>query len=339
MEDRRILVTGASGFIGSHVIDALLGRGAHVRALVRRTSEIGHLEAAGVELYFGDLTDDASLRAACQGVDTVVHAAAVVGSYGSWDHFYEVGVRGTERLIDAASDAGVDRFVLISSIAVYGLRDGMARLTEETPFDREPQRWNHYVREKVLSEDALWAAHAAGRIRATAIRPAVVLGRGDRNAVPRMAGLLESPLSLFPGRGDNRFPVVVVQDCAEAIVRACEREVAVGRAYNISGKEPITQAELYAMLAEAANLAPPRWRIPCGVALSLTAGLELGWRVLRRPGEPFATRIAVAVTGYDYDVDCTRAREELGWEGRRPYRRALEEAMGLVPEAPLAASA
>ncbi|MCB9541580.1 MAG: NAD-dependent epimerase/dehydratase family protein, partial [Myxococcales bacterium] len=109
MEDRRILVTGASGFIGSHVIDALLGRGAHVRALVRRTSEIGHLEAAGVELYFGDLTDDASLRAACQGVDTVVHAAAVVGSYGSWDHFYEVGVRGTERLIDAASDAGVDR--------------------------------------------------------------------------------------------------------------------------------------------------------------------------------------------------------------------------------------
>lgn len=324
---QRVLVTGATGFIGGHVARTLYMRGAEVVALVRPTSDVAALEALGVECRVGDLTDPESLAAACRGVDAVVHSAAVVGSYGTWDHFYEVGVRGTERLLDGAITAGVDRFLLISSLAVYGLRPGMGPLTEDTPFDREPQRWNHYVREKVLAEDALWDAHHSGAIKATAVRPSVVLGHGDRNAVPRMAGLLENPLALFPGPGDNRFPVVVVEDCAEGIVRALERDVAIGRAYNLSGRDPITQADLYVMLAEAAGLPPPRLRIPCSVALGLTAGLELGWRMLRRPGEPFATRIAVAVSGYDYVVDCTRARDELDWVGERSYRVALEEAM------------
>lgn len=326
--NERILVTGASGFIGGHVCEALLRRGARVRAMVRANSDVSHLSSLKVELCRADLVDPASLERACEGVQRIVHTAAAVGSFGEWSHFYELGVRGTERMLAAAERHGVRRFVHVSSIAAYGLKDHGRRVDEAAPFDLNPPRWNHYVREKVMSEQSVWAAHDAGKIEATVVRPSVVIGARDRNAVPRMADLLRLPVSGLPGRPNFRFPVVTIEDCVDAIVRATESEVAIGRAYNVSGP-PITLSEIYGLIARHAGLPAPSFYAPTAVALPLTGALEAAWKLLRRPGEPIATRIAIVVSGYDYEIDCSRARRELGWRPGGSFEDAVVAALAV----------
>ena len=323
----KALVTGASGFIGGHIVDRLLDEGHEVRALVRSTSDTTHLRDREVPLAVGDVTDPPSLEAACEGMDWVFHTAAVVGNYGTWEHYREVGVKGTQNVIDASAKAGVDRFMHLGSIAVYGTRPNGRTYTEDTPYDRKPEGWNHYVREKVLSEELLWKAHDEGKIKATSFRPSVVIGIRDLTAVTRTLSVLRSPLGALSGDGKNRMPCVVVDELAETIVKAASVDKAVGRAYNLSGKEPITQQEAMDLIADAAGIKRKTRKVPERVGLFMAGALEGAYRLFRRKNEPFITRIVVVIAGRDYAIDCSRAEEELGWEGSASYEDAIRRSV------------
>lgn len=323
---KRVLVTGASGFIGGHVCEALLQRGARVRAMVRRTSDVSQLAGLDIEVAYADLSDVDGMNAACKDVDVVVHTAAAVGSFGEWEHFYETGVLGTARLIDAAHRHGARRFIHLSSIAVYGFRQLRGPVNEDAPFDLTPQGWNHYVREKVMSEQLLWKAHEARQIEATSIRPVIVIGARDRNAIPRLVDLLNLPVTALPGSPDLRFPLVCIEDCVDVIMRAIEHDVSIGRAYNVAG-EPIKLGEFFALLANKAKRPAPKIYLPTAIMTPAVGLLEGVWKLLRRPGEPITTRIAIVLAGYDYDIDCTRARQELGWAPRGDYEASIVAAM------------
>ena len=184
----------------------------------------------------------------------MIHTAAVVSMYGAWEEYRRIGVVGTENVIAAAIDADVARFIHLGSVASYGFRHphGVV-LTEDMPHDEEPEPWNHYVREKMLTEKVIWRAHASGRIQVTSLRPPVVIGPRDRNVVTRMMNLLRLPFTGTIGAGTNRVGCVVVEELAEVAIRAATSEVAVGRAYNVAGREPITQRELYSLYAKAAG--------------------------------------------------------------------------------------
>ncbi len=323
----RALVTGATGFIGGHIVDSLLEQGHDVTALVRPTSDTSHLREREVRLATGDVTDPGSLLAACGGMEWVFHTAAVVGTYGGWEHYRDVAVRGTRNVIDAAAAAGTQRFVHLGSIAVYGTRPRPEPVTEDTAYDEKPERWNHYVREKVLSEKLLWKAHEEGRIRATSIRPSVVVGPRDRNAIPRTLAIIKSPFGALAGRADNRLPTVVVEELSAAIVKAASTDVAIGKAYNLSGSEPITQVEFMRLYADSAGLKPLTRTVPYGVGLTMAGMLEGMYRLARRTNEPFITRIVVAIAGHDYAIDCSRAAADLGWEGKAGYGEAIRRSV------------
>ena len=324
---KRVLVTGASGFIGGHACTALSRTGALVRAMVRKTSDVRHLDPTAVEICYGDLSDEQSLLDACKDIDVIVHTAAVVGSFGEWAHFHETGVMGTKRLLDAAQTQGVSRFVHLSSIAVYGLKHHGRAIDESTTFDQLPQPWNHYVREKVMTEEILWRAHAEGRIQATAVRPSVVIGSRDRNAMPRMVDLLKFPIIAMPGSPHNRFPVVCIKDCIEAILRVIDNDLTIGRAYNVSGKKSITISELFGLVAKHGNLKAPSIFLPPSVLYFPVGLLEGAWRLLQRPAEPLVTRIAIAIVGYDYEIVCDRAYRELDWVPEDDYASAVIAAL------------
>ncbi len=320
---KRILVTGASGFIGGHVCEALLARGAKVRAMVRRSSDVSQLTRLGVELAYADLGDVEGMKRACEDIDVVVHTAAAVGSYGEWEHFYETGVLGTERLIEAAHERGATRFVHISSIAVYGFKQHTGPVSEDAPFDLKPQSWNHYVREKVMSEQVLWKAHQEKKIQATSIRPVIVVGERDRNALPRLVELLNLPVTALPGNPSLRFPIVCIEDCVDAIVRAVYDDASIGRSYNVAGDPHITLGDFFALLAKHARRPAPRLYLPTGLVTPAVGLLEAAWKLLRRPGEPITTRIAIVLAGYDYDIDCSRTKRELGWRPAGDYEKAI----------------
>jgi nucleoside-diphosphate-sugar epimerase len=324
----RALVTGATGFVGSHVVEALLTEGHQPVAAVRATSDTRLLERLGVPLVYCDVTDPRSLRAACDDIDGVIHTAAVVSGHGSWEPYRRIGVEGTKNVIDAAVRAGVPRFVHVGSIAVYGFgHEPGVTFREEMPCDEHPEPWNHYVREKVLSEKIVWRAHEAGHIAVTSLRPSVILGVRDRAVLPRMARRVRLPVSGLVGWGSNRVACIVVEDLARLAVMAATNERAIGRAYNASGHRVITQRELADAFRQAFGVGPRPLRAPLSLAMGTAAWLERFHNVVGIEEEPLISRFLLMILGQDYLVDSTRAEQELGWRANADYEEAIRSAV------------
>lgn len=323
----KALVTGASGFIGSHMVETLEAQGHQVFALVRPTSNTSHLKRTRAQLVIGDVTDRDSLVRACRGIDWVFHTAAVLENSAGWPHYYEVGVQGTRFLVEAAEQNKVSRLIHLSTICVYGMKPHARVCTEDTPLETHPPSWNHYVREKVLSEQLVTDAHRAGRVCATVIRPSLVIGPRDRTIIPRLLRVTRSPLPSILGDGNNRVPLVVVEELAAACVKAAHTQQAEGKCYNLSGREVVRQIDITTMLAEVFGVRMPRAKIAYGPALIAAAIIETLWKIAKAKGEPISTRILVATGGVNLEIDCSRARQDLGWVGDSDYKMAVQRYM------------
>lgn len=335
----RVLVTGASGFIGRHLVARLCQDGHTVTALVRPTSDTTAFRDAGVQRVLGDVTDPLTLAPAMAHQDAIVHLAAVVGKDpGGWDNHFAVGVQGTANVIDAAAAAGVSRFVALSSYAVYALHPDGIPLSEDFAMNLEPEPWNHYAHQKVLSEQLVWQAHAEGRLQATTIRPPTVVGPGDPNLVPVMQAIMSSPLGFFANDAANRVPLVLVEDLAQTLARAMLCDRSVGKAYNVAGREPITKQALLGLFREAGVQPLARHGLKrCALdALGATAaGGQLIARLVGHPGSPLLPRPAMRLleryskrrAQHDCVLDCSRAEADLGWEGAADYAVAVRRAV------------
>ncbi|MGA8349775.1 MAG: NAD-dependent epimerase/dehydratase family protein, partial [Isosphaeraceae bacterium] len=177
---RGVLVTGATGLLGSHLVEKLIGQGYRVRALVRQSGETGFLEGLGVEIERGDLTDPRVCDRAVRDVSWVFHCAAKVGDWGSWKEFQVAGLEATRTLAEAAARARVERFVHISSTSAYGHPpDQTTPIDETAPLGQNIWVLDHYTRSKVECERLLWDMAASGRLRLTVIRPSWLFGERD----------------------------------------------------------------------------------------------------------------------------------------------------------------
>lgn len=320
----RALVTGATGLVGSHIVERLLGEGWAVRALVRAggggrdaggaDSGSGWLRSRGVELVTGDILDaDAFVRTAV-GCDTIFHTAAAITARGGWEEFRTVNIGGTRHAIAAAERAGA-RLLQLSSVAVYGAEARYAAAgptTEDTPLAPLPPReW--YARSKRESEALVMAAHREGRVWATAVRPDVIYGVRDRQFVPRIARLLRGGIAPVIGRGTNTLAIVHAANVAEGAVRAATSPIAGGRAYNLANDHDVTLVDFYRLAAEGLGrrvrlVHVPRWAAAAGLATGgallrvLTGGR---FNVVGSASLDFVTR--------DNPFSSERARRELGW--------------------------
>jgi nucleoside-diphosphate-sugar epimerase len=312
----RALVTGAAGFIGSHVVERLAAAGHSVRGLVRTPTQEVAVRSLGAEPVRGDLTRPASLRAAADGTDTVIHAAARVTDWGEWPAFEAATVRGTLNTLQAAVAAGVRRFVLVSSVAVYDNRVGDRRhvVPEDTPQNGVGDRLlGHYSRAKVLAEEAAWGYHRRGELAVSAIRPAWVYGPRDRTVLPRLVEYMNLPFSCWFGRKDPVIDPIYVTDVADCIILAATRPQAAGRAYNVAPPEEIRLRHFLGRLCTTLGVRVPRWTIDDRLILTIARGVEglARWIGAREP--PFLTVGAVATVTCDRHYDPSRAIDELGW--------------------------
>lgn len=309
------MVTGATGLLGSHVVERLLADGWAVRTLVRDSGRSGWLSRIGAEVRRGDVLDAPQFAAVTRGCELLVHAAAAIFHREGWEGYARANIQGTANAITAAQDAGA-RLVHVSSVAVYGAGGRYRANGRKTEEDVElaplpASAW--YARSKRDSEALVLDAHAAGRVWATAVRPSVIYGERDRQFVPRMARLIERGLVPIIDGGRSTMAIVHAANVADGIARAAVTDAAGGRAYNLADDFPVTVADFFRMGAEGIGVAPRTIRVPRRLA-------RAGAAIVERVGPVFGMNRSVASAKASLDFitrdnpfSSDRARAELGW--------------------------
>jgi nucleoside-diphosphate-sugar epimerase len=300
----RFLVTGATGLVGLSVVDRALESGHTVTALVRSASAAEALRRPGVSLHHGDLSDPANLRAAVQGVDVVVHSAAVVDVAGAPEGMWDVNVHGTQRLLEAAAETGVHRFVHVSSTAVYGHAPSPIR--EDAP----KQPVGLYGRSKWAAEEVVWRYHRERGVPAVALRPCVIYGEHgrDRHAAPMLERMGRMRVVPLPRGGRALLDFVHVTDVAEAVLGAVASRAAVGHAYNLTDGESHSYRDILLAYEQAAGKRPAVLPVPRPLFRAATALGRL-------------RRVRVLDTDVHYSIDA--AIGDLGYRPRVGLRDGL----------------
>ena len=323
------LVTGATGFVGSAVVRALLDAGEVPRALVRAGSDRRNLDGLAVELAEGDLRDAASLARACRGCQALFHVAA---DYRLWvprpAEIYAVNVDGTRALMEAAGAAGVARIVYTSSVATLGLnRDGRPA-DEATPVTLADMI-GPYKRSKFLAEEVVRGMVSEAGLPAVIVNPSTPVGPRDIKPTPTGRMIVEAARGRIPAFVDTGLNVVHVDDVAAGHLLAFERGQ-IGARY-ILGGENLALAEILGTIARLRGRPPPRLRLPHGLVLPIAHAAE-AWARLTGGGEPFVTVDGLRMSKKRMFFTSAKAETELGYRAR-PAEAALADAVTWFREA------
>jgi len=303
------LVTGATGFLGSHVARQLVSRGEMVRVLVRAASRLQAIEDLPVEKIEGDLRDAASLVRALNGVRRVYHVAA---DYRLWARhprdIYESNVTGTKNLLDAAQRADVEQFIYTSTVATIAV-DRPGALPNENTQGALDEMIGHYKRSKWLAEqEALKAAKEGFPV--IIVSPTTPVGPGDWKPTPTGKIVLDFLRGKMPGYVETGLNFVAVEDAAAGHLLAAERGK-IGERYLLGG-ENLTLKQMLGALARISGRPAPRLKIPHTVALGFAYAETAFSRLLGR--EPQIPVEGVKIARHRMFVDCSKAERELGFQ-------------------------
>ena len=327
IEGRRVLVTGAGGYLGRRVAAALVRCGADVRALVRDPQRVPRDVERDTEVVTANLVDADSLGAAMKNVDMVVHCAALTTNNAPWSLHTETNIEGTRAVYDRACEAGVKRMVHVSSVIVYGLEaQNGAPLAESAALPSDPDRWGYYQRSKLGAEQTLAGLNGHGP-GVVIVRPGIIYGPGAEGPVKR--GLVQlGTVRLTIGDGSNHLPLTYVDNVVDGILLALTSENAAGETYNlVDDPQPtIRSAALKAaeVQGEETKLVP----VPPAMLSRLARMLERKREQAEVQTPPRLSRFQIASATRDVVYDAGKARRELGWEPQVSLDEGLRRTFG-----------
>lgn len=318
----KILVTGASGFIGGRFARFALEQGLDVRINGRRAEGVEPLCALGAEFIQGDLSDPELVQRLCRDVEAVVHCAGAVGVWGRYEHFYQANVTVTENVVEACLKQKVRRLVHLSTPSVYF--DGQAHvgLREE----QLPRRFSdYYGKTKFMAEQHVFAAQEFG-LEVLALRPRFVTGAGDASIFPRLINMQRKGRLSIIGNGLNKVDFTSVDNLSAALMSCLlATGPALGQVYNISNGAPVPLWDVVNYVLRNLDLPPVTRHLPYGVAYGAAALNEAVCKLLPGRPEPTLFRLGVAVMAKDFSLDISRARAFIGYEPKVSLWRALDE--------------
>ncbi len=319
-----ILVTGATGFVGSHLCRALTEKGHHVRALHRTTSSLALLAGIPVDLIQGDLFEPDSLALATRDIEVVYHCGGRVGNWRDAEEMAASHVEGTHNILSAARQCGVRRFIHTSSVAALGVPERAVESNETLPIMDENHTWNYTAKDwpygyaKHRAEEEVRSAATEG-FHTIILNPASIIGAGDKN-------LTSSAIVMHMARG-RRPPippgglnVIHIDDVVAGHIAALELGM-LGERY-ILGGENITLEQLLTTVADVVGAPRPRWHIPGWALRRLSIPAELLGRIMGIPLRGHTFRLA----GRYFYYDSRKAQRELHLPTPQPHRSAVEDA-------------
>ncbi len=316
------LVTGATGFIGQHLVRRLLAEGRSVRALCRRGSET-KLPAelrSELQVAFGDLTERGSLERATAGASRVFHCAGEVSDWGPVDRFRDANVRGTRWLLEAANAAAVSRFVHLSSFVVFGV-PSPREVSDASPYGPAS---DPYTATKTEGERTVLAFHADTGLPVSVLRPTVVYGTGSTWLEEPMR-MMRRGAFLLIGGGEGTCHPCYIENLLDAALLVADHPRAVGQGYLVTDDDPISFREYFAALASLCGVAETRRSIPLPIARAAAAGLEGVARLTRAKNRPLLTRTAIHLVTTKSRVSIAKIRDDLGFVPRFGFHAAMAE--------------
>jgi nucleoside-diphosphate-sugar epimerase len=318
----KVLVTGATGFLGGALARRLQARGDEVTVLGRSPAPLAELAREGMRPIQADLADAEAVRAACQGQAVVFHSGALSSAWGPAEVFYRSNVLGTRNVIAGCEAGGVGRLVHVSTPSIYFRFETRLEVREDAPLPRQPA--NEYARTKLLAEAEIDQAAARG-LPVITLRPRAIFGEGDNAILPRLIGRLQQGRLRIIGDGRNITDLTYVQNVVDALLLCAEAPSALlGRKYNLTNGEPLPLWPLIEKLCRALGYEYPRRRIPYPLALGLAGLLEAVHQRLPGQPEPLLTRYMVGVLAKSTTLDISAARRDLGYVPRVTVDQGFE---------------
>jgi dihydroflavonol-4-reductase len=324
----KIFITGATGFIGTHLVRRLAQTEHKLYCLVRKTSNIHYLKELGVTLITGDVTDRDSLLQGMKGCDWVVNLANI---YSFWEPdnrvFRLVNVEGTRNVLESALETGISKVVHISTAGIYG-KPADSPFIEESPVG--PVRFSQYFQTKYEGDLIAWEFFEKKRLPLLMVYPGAVLGPGDPKATGKYIDDLihrRLPARVFE---DSILTWVHVKDVAEAIVKALEKENNLGEKYLV-GKYRLSMREINEMIKEISGVPLPKFHLPDPLVTLNAFFLTQVANIIKKPPLWGMSRDQIRTMKEGFRFDGSKAERELGIT-YAPVRVALEEAIASYRE-------
>ncbi|MBI2805148.1 MAG: NAD-dependent epimerase/dehydratase family protein [Planctomycetes bacterium] len=320
----RYLITGATGFVGGHLAEACVRREQTLSAIVRSSSDVGALEKLGAILYRGELSDPNLVRQAVTEADVVVHCAARVGDWGPIDEYRRVNVDCLRILLEACKGLGLSRFIHMSSLGVYPMRnhDG----TKET----EPLPKSHhdaYSQSKVEAEHLAMHYYKEFGVPVVILRPGFVYGPRDKTVMPRIIDGLRKGRLRYPGGGHGALNTIYVENLVDAVFLAAQGDKAVGEAFNLTDGEFVSKRKFIEAVANAMDLPHPHLTPPLWLAWIVTWFSEKMAKMKGAKEAPLFNFTRLKFMGYSLDFSIEKAMLDLGYRPRVNFEEAIGETM------------
>ena len=319
----KVLITGATGFIGSHIVKANLAAGNDVRALVLPGDQGGEaLKQKGVEVVEGDIRDFDSVRQAIDGREIAFHCAAVVTDWAPRKLFREVTVAGAGNMARAATEAKVKRLVDMSTCDVFGTREDIV-MDETLPL----QYWGEpYADSKIDSEKIMWKYHKEKGLPVTMVYPLWVFGEGDQTFVPLLADAIIKKEMIFWRKNDIVWPTYI-DNLVDLLMLISQDDRAVGNGYLVHDGESTTLEEFCDGIAAALGVPPAKTYIPYWTAMTAARLMEFSWRLFGVQKRPLLTTYTVTNLGSRFRFSIEKAGKELGWKPKISYKEGFQRTM------------
>ncbi len=309
--NEKALVTGGTGFLGKRLIECLVSEGYPVRVLARKLSNIEPLKKLGVEIFFGDVADKASLASAFDGIDIVVHAAA--GTNGSKKDSEQGTIEGTRNVLELCKDRNIRKLIYISSCSVYGVADYKTDqiVTEESSIERFPAKRGYYSASKQQAETLVIGSMNMNGFPVVILRPGTIYGPGGDLYTPMMGFLLINKVFIVIGNGKFELPFVYIDNLIEAIVKSIQSDEADNQIFNVVDSERITKKDYIEKLIK--RLYPKSMIIyfPYSILYFITWTQELALRLLKK--KPFLTRYRLISSQRNIRYDNSQLMKILRW--------------------------
>lgn len=319
---KKVLITGATGFLGSHLVERNLEAGHRVRVLaLPGDAGAAELESRNVQVVYGDIRDYPAVEKAAEGIQVVFHLAAVVTDWAPKRLFSEVNIEGMRNICRASLKNGVERFVEVSTNDIFGLKEGVV-MTEDFGFSywKEP-----YADTKIEATKIAWEYHERG-LPVTMVYPCWVYGPGDKTFVPEIIKALKDRSLIFWRKGALVWPTYV-GNVIDLLMVIAEHPAAVGQGFLVHDGVSDTFEGFSAKVAESAGIPKATRHIPYRAAFAASWCLELVWKLLGKKSRPLLTTYSVKNLGSRLRFSIDKAEKVLGWKPPVSYEEGFKKTM------------